>query len=427
VVSSGYPHDQARSFYNRLDKELMPLMTKPSTKADAHTARLRRTSVRLIGLLQGAWRDLAVPTEKRSPFLDGLRAIAILLVINAHEAAAFSERLGKNFYTRFPVTSAGWMGVDLFFVLSGFFIGSQLWRELAQTGTISFSRFIIRRGLRIWPLYFFVFAVVAIMFPAVTVAQHYGWSDLTFLTNYFHHGIVDGSWSLCSEEQFYILAPLSMLLFKRRSAAAYRWGLGVLLVVELGVRMWTFHSLTGHLLVRNTDAMQHIYFPFHTHSDGLIAGLLIANLIAYAGKARTPKLPWIPIVTGVLFLLAAARLNMEVLNFTGLAVFFGGVVWLGTQYVIPIFNGHIFYLLSRLSFGMYLNHQYMEQWVAEQIAPRLLHLHLGGAGAAFGSCVVLVCLSAFVSALTFALLEHPFLVLRTAILGRKAIPRLVAH
>lgn len=396
--------------------------TKGSPGAGPH-----RSSTRIAGLFRGAWRELAVPLEKRNPFLDGLRAIAILLVINAHQAAAFAVQFGKNTYNRFPLTSDGWMGVDLFFVLSGFFIGSQLWRELSETGTISFGRFMLRRGLRIWPLYFFVFAAVSIIFVPAALFPRYGWSDIVFLSNYFRHGIVGGSWSLSSEEQFYILAPLSLLLFAKRSAGAYRWGLLGLLVAELGIRMAIFYHLTGHLFVRNPNAMKVMYFPFHTHCDGLIAGMLIANLVAYTDPIKAKNLPWLAIAAGLLMLLAVFVFHFESLNFCALAVFFGGIVWLSTQRVIPIFNAHIFYVLSRLSYGMYLNHQYMGSWVVKHVSPVLLRLPFGHAGATALSSLTLVCMSTALSALTFALIEHPFLVLRTALLQRKAIPLLVAR
>src|SRR6185312_14417120 len=279
----------------------------------------------------------------------------------------------------------------------------------------------------IWPLYFFVFAAVSIILRHFAASQQYGWSDVVFLSNYFRHGIVAGSWSLCSEEQFYILAPLSLLLFAKRSAGACRWGLLGLLVAELCIRMATFYHLTGHLFVRNPNAMAGMYFPFHTHCDGLIAGMLIANLIAYTNPVKARNLPWLAIAAGLLLLLAVFVFHFESLNFCALAVFFGGIVWLGTQRVIPIFNSHIFYVLSRLSYGMYLNHEYMRPWVVNHVAPVLLRLPFGHAGATALSSLTLVCLSTALSALTFALIEHPFLVLRTALLQRKAIPLLVAH
>src|SRR5262249_38367589 len=88
------------------------------------------------------------------PALDALRTCAVLIVLCAHLTVAYLKHGGiDSWLARFPLVKNGGLGVDLFFVLSGYFIGKQLWRELARTGTIHFSRFVFRRGLRIWPLF----------------------------------------------------------------------------------------------------------------------------------------------------------------------------------------------------------------------------------------------------------------------------------
>jgi len=81
---------------------------------------------RVIQLFSGSLAELWSPPSNQISFLDGLRSIAILLVINLHFSAEFSSIHGDNFYSRLPFVINGWVGVDLFFVLSGFFIGGQL-------------------------------------------------------------------------------------------------------------------------------------------------------------------------------------------------------------------------------------------------------------------------------------------------------------
>src|SRR5437764_14402875 len=89
---------------------------------------------------------MAMGTRNQS--LDILRAIAVLLVMGRH--FPYYETWGR----------IGWIGVDLFFVLSGFLISGLLFREYAQTGTISFYRFVVRRCFKIWPaFYFFLFCM----------------------------------------------------------------------------------------------------------------------------------------------------------------------------------------------------------------------------------------------------------------------------
>lgn len=378
---------------------------------------------RTLGLFHGAIEELANPKERRNPYLDGLRTIAVLLVINGHLAESFSDAYGANAYSRFTLTSNGWIGVDLFFVLSGFFIGSQLWRELEKTETISFPRFVVRRGLRIWPLYFFVFAGVTVLLPSLAAAKQHGWTDVVFLTNYLPHGIVLGGWSLCTEEQFYLLAPAALLLIGRRSARAWRWGLCLLLLAELCVRALTYYVAAGHHFGRSPAAFNVVYYPFHTHCDGLIAGLLIANL-ATLGQPKV-KRPWIFVIAGAVFLVAVRRLQPEVLDFTGLAVFFGALVWWGTQRQLRLFDSRVFYWISRLSFGMYLLHPYLIGWFVRHVAPPLT-ARVGAFASTALSALLLAIVAALVSVVTFCLVEHPFLVLRDAVLRRKAAVPVVA-
>ena len=386
-----------------------------------------RPIVRLAGLFRGGLRELQVATARRVPFLDALRALAVLLVINEHLATAISRLHGANRYTRFVIARDGWMGVDLFFVLSGYFIGIQLWRELGKTGTISLKQFMIRRGLRIWPLYFFVFALVFALFPAAAAARQYGWTDLVFLTNYLNHGIVQGSWSLCTEEQFYLLTPLVLLLVGRRPMASYRWGLGILLGVVVAVRAITFVALTGHFFGKDLHAFSRLYTPFHTHCDGLIAGLFVANLASTNQRFRgLLGRPWLLVALSFVLMIVLSVVQGDVLEFTGVAILCGSLVWWGISVQTRWFGQHIFYLLSRLSFGMYLNHEYFTRWIAGTLEPALGLNRLGAVPAAAADFLLLCVLSVALSTVTFCLIEHPFLVLRTAML-RRVTPRLVAH
>jgi peptidoglycan/LPS O-acetylase OafA/YrhL len=117
---------------------------------------MKHSKWRLINstLFSGSVSELLHPPASQIPFLDGLRSIAILLVISDHLSAKFVAAYGPNLYSRLPFVANGWIGVDLFFVLSGFFIGGQLWKERRDSGSVAVGRFILRRGFRIWPLYF---------------------------------------------------------------------------------------------------------------------------------------------------------------------------------------------------------------------------------------------------------------------------------
>ena len=113
----------------------------------------------------------------------------------------------------------GWIGVDLFFVLSGFLISGLLFNEYKTCSSISFKRFFIRRGLKIYPaFYLFLFLtglVYYLVFHVLSSRTHY-LAEFFFVQNYWH-GVWDHTWSLAVEEHFYILLPTVLLFLVRRS------------------------------------------------------------------------------------------------------------------------------------------------------------------------------------------------------------------
>lgn len=360
-----------------------------------------------------------LPPKSQIPYLDGLRAIAILLVVNGHLNAEFVKEHGSNWYARVPFVTNGWIGVDLFFVLSGFFIGSQLWKELRDRCSISFPRFVVRRGLRIWPLYFFTFLCVLLVSGHAAAAKQYGWSDIVFITNYHNRGLVLGSWSLCTEEQFYIITPLTLLLLSSRvsSLRRFRAGLWVLLAIVSIVRALTWIHLTGSFFDHSPVAFEHVYYKFHTHCDGLIVGLILSNLWISRDRPSAPRWRslWI-VALAFASLLALRAIQKEIFSFTGLALLFGSLAWYGLNAKTYIFNSRVFYWISRLSFGMYLNHEYLREWVVTSVLP-LLHLGTGVPAELVG-VLLLTLVSAAIALVTFCLVEFPFLELRKRLLAK---------
>jgi peptidoglycan/LPS O-acetylase OafA/YrhL len=142
----------------------------------------------------------------RNQSLDILRGIAILLVLGFHYAYFF-------FWARI-----GWIGVDLFFVLSGFLISGLLFNEYKKYGCVKVGRFWIRRGFKIYPPFYVFMAVTAIIFltAGTRTIDRDILSDLFFLQNYLPH-VWDHGWSLAVEEHFYLLLPILLLLMIRSS------------------------------------------------------------------------------------------------------------------------------------------------------------------------------------------------------------------
>ena len=154
----------------------------------------------------------------RAPGLDLLRAAAIVWVMYYH-AQIMDLVPDSDQVARF-----GWMGVDLFFALSGYLIGSQLFRPLAQGRTIDAGRFYARRALRTLPAYI---AVVAVYFTVPAFRERPTiqplWQFLTFTENLFidFYGgkAFSHVWSLCVEEQFYLVVPVAAWWLARRGIA----------------------------------------------------------------------------------------------------------------------------------------------------------------------------------------------------------------
>lgn len=136
--------------------------------------------------------------------LDGLRALSILAVLFHHTGGSTSG----------GIAARGHLGVDLFFVISGFLIVTLLLRERSRTGTISLRAFYVRRSLRILPLYYavllgtYVLALGSNSAGARTYREGLPWA-LLYLTNWHVvQGMLSITWSLAAEEQFYLTWPL---------------------------------------------------------------------------------------------------------------------------------------------------------------------------------------------------------------------------
>jgi peptidoglycan/LPS O-acetylase OafA/YrhL len=210
--------------------------------------------------------------------LDGLRAIAIILVflhhMSGHIPVVNRFTLGLNWYAH-----QGWLGVDLFFVLSGFLITGILLDT--RDANNYFSGFYARRVLRIFPLYYVVLTVVILVgmwinSPSLTATlplPQDRWLYYCYLTNWLglwkaHYGpnYLAHFWSLAVEEQFYLVWPLIVWLVRPR---AIPWVAGGLAAVAAVVRViWVAHS----------GAQEAIAWATICRLDELFAGALCAYL-----------------------------------------------------------------------------------------------------------------------------------------------------
>lgn len=234
----------------------------------------------------------APPRLGRLVQLDLLRGLAILLVLFRHSIlpwsyAGMARLISVHFYY------LGWTGVDLFFVLSGFLIGGLLFGEIRSRGRLDIRRFLLRRGLKIWPGYF---ALVAFMFFDLIWRQHAGtWAavraiapNLLHLQNYL--GSPRGlTWSLAVEEHFYLALPLFLLLvtagWRRVDSIPAIPIMAIALVVGCTAWRVAFHWHSERF------EMYRDLSPTHLRIDGLFFGVALAYFYHYkpAALARVAR------------------------------------------------------------------------------------------------------------------------------------------
>ncbi len=369
------------------------------------------TRVRLLSP-KDAIVDLTNPPASNVVSLDILRAFAIFLVFCAHfvsDSAAIPK------FRTLPPAYLGWSGVDLFFVLSGYLIGAQIWKELKSTDSINIPLFLLRRGMRIWPLYFCVLLWIAFQDLRNNSTGAPLCADATFLSNYFHHQ-VGGGWSLSTEEQFYIIFPLVILLFGRFLKPISLLFLPILALVALPVIRYQVLSQM-HNVLSEADR-QRMYMNIHTHADGLAFGVLIAWFVvfrpaAFGTQTRRILVALASISAGGFFYLA----SKEVFNYTALAFTFGGltIFAIGFTPSWPKSWSTFFFVLSRLSYGVYLIH-----FGLLPLMLRAFPFVRGTSNFLVFSSVFVVCFALCLgfAALTFTFIERPGLELRQRLLRR---------
>jgi len=343
--------------------------------------------------------------QQKIPQLDGIRGVAILAVI-IHNSGRF-PRLFAN----------GWMGVDLFFVLSGFLITGILLDT--KESEAYFKNFYARRCLRIWPLYYslllFMFVLVPLLRPSeahiIFEKSSPWWAYPLFLQNFLipistnAAGPLAITWSLAIEEQFYLVWAIVVrycsYVHVRRIAIA---------VICLSPALRFYLSL--HQV--------HLYTNVFSRLDGLMAGSFLA-LVVRSEKflpSRFVKLAWISlfIAAPLAFVTAALNASWVVFSFTALAsaafvylALFSAQKWLR----LALTNRFLVYT-GIISYGLYLLHKIPFD------AAQLLHLDRHPLLA----LPITIAGGYALAALSWNLLEKPFLRLKRFFESR---PSLLEH
>ena len=291
--------------------------------------------------------------QTKIPQLDAIRGIAIVVVVihNLH---------GLNFPPLSLVTKYGWMGVDLFFVLSGFLITGILLDT--NPSEHYFRNFYARRGLRIWPLYYavllFMFVIVPLLRPqdAGELFQRSTpwWSYLVFLQNFLVSapslaaGPLGVSWSLAVEELFYLVWPFFVRYLSTERLQIIAW---VVLLGSPGLRL---DFLARHWIIYSN--------PF-CRLDGLMAGALVAILVRKSRFApgRLLKVAWVVFLVAVPLAITTAAYEVMWLAFSMAAAASAAFVYLGlfeaSAWFRALVTNRFLIFTGTISYALYLLHK----------------------------------------------------------------------
>ncbi len=280
--------------------------------------------------------------------LDLLRFVAVTMVLLRHMTPEHPNPVINR------ICSAGWAGVDLFFVLSGFLIGGLLLSEARKNDGVNLRRFYVRRSLKIYPAFL---ALVVFYAPVEKlIGTRFSWRgllcELLFLQNYLWR-IFNHTWSLAIEEHFYLLIGVTILYLSARRALAVLPAIAFsVFLLCLAGRVVTFLAF-GSINISAT----------HLRMDSLAAGVLLAWIREFRPAIFMRVSPrWLSVAAAMLAPLfwfepessfySTAGFTLNYLGFGIILVFaLNNEKWLCNQGIVSILAG-----LGALSYTTYLWH-----------------------------------------------------------------------
>lgn len=341
--------------------------------------------------------------------LDAFRGLAALLVFLFHFWTIFwnEKRVGWDNFDLTTPFAAGHIGVDMFFVISGFLI------FLSLVHSSSLKSYVCKRLLRIVPLAWFFTVVIFLLKQDFSVAGIWdGLAHLTFLQSFFpetYHGLNPVMWTLSVEALFYLLLPL--LLFLGRKKWWHFWGiLGMLTILNFFYRWYIIRFFPEWNQLERVFYSEQLWGRF----DQFVMGIGLANLWLWKGKIEkyVQKKYSISVVTGLILLFFACALFaalggsfresvlLQLFLHTGVA--FGFAIFLkgflfAPRRVQEVLAPQPLQFFGKISYSVYLWHFPILLFFADRILNPLT---------AFAVCFLLTTL---LSMLTFAFIEKPFL------------------
>ncbi|HVX85706.1 MAG TPA: acyltransferase [Phycisphaerae bacterium] len=376
-----------------------------------------------IALVRSPTAAAPAGTRRHVRALDGIRGLAVLLVMGHHFLMNFPAIGGRDaFFLSF--LRAGWFGVDLFFVLSGYLITGILLD--AKNRPHAIRNFYIRRALRIFPLYFAILAICTLLLPALfpsanpapRAALPWLW---TYTSNFYnaHGGWLAGDWfdfshlwSLAIEEHFYLLWPwLILFVPERRLIPACITLLVTVILLRTAYSTAFPDDVNGPYLLT----------PFRC--DGLILGGLLAMIHRTRGLDQIERPARLLLTGGTILLIAAiARFGgiprpagpAGCWTYTGLALLFTALVAvaLTSPSLNALFSHQALRTLGKYSYALYLFHWLLRPMFLKLMTSSSISTVATTRGAALVAILLWIAATAVCTFLSWNLLERPCLALK---------------
>ena len=361
---------------------------------------------------------LADETEKTAvkfkhiPALDGLRGIAVLTVMIYH--------LTYLLPSLSAFVKGGFLGVDIFFVLSGFLITSILIKEYEKDGQISLKKFYLRRAFRLvpafWTFLIFIYFFAGQILPAEQAKLIYSHDNLfyafTYLMNWHSAfgteltGNLNHSWSLAIEEQFYIIWSLALFAAFAKKITRRQ----IFLLTSI-----TILALIGWRFFRAADGVSPrvLYYSTETRIDALLIGCVGAMIYSWRLLPKKFYAGWqfsllaLISLAATLWMISHFSHTDSVLYYAPLSIFALAtaiiILWLMTReksFPKTLLELSPLRWIGKISYGLYLWHYVFYEFGKELFQSAALQVMIG-VGLAF-----------FVSTASFYLIEEPFLKLK---------------